>query len=183
MRQPFGAQLVAGDTWTWSIADLDYDPSVYTLKYFFRGPGKLDLTSTADDTAFSVEATALQTGALPAGDYVWQAAIYDAGGDRVAELARGSVEILENIEKRAEGTDGRTWVKRTLDAIRACLGKTASREENEYQVNGRMLKFRSSRELLDLEREFARRYDQELEASGQKQGTDRQVFVRFGGGR
>jgi hypothetical protein len=182
MRQPFGNQLVAGDSWTWSITDLDYDPTIYTLKYFFRGPGTLDLSSTADGGAFSVKATTAQTKDLPGGTYAWQAVVTTVAGDRV-EISRGSVEILENIEKRADNTDGRSQVKRTLDAIRACLEKTASREEMEYQINGRMLRFRTPKELLDLEREFARRYEQELEASGQKQGSDRLVYARFGGTR
>lgn len=177
MEQPFGAKLVAGETWKWTVALADYPAPDYTLKYYFRGAKTLDVTFTADGSSHTATVSAATTEALAAGDYAFQAVVEKAG--EVTELARGSVEILPSLKNAGAGYEGRSLVKRTLDAIRANLLGLASREEQQYQINGRQLTLMSREQLLKLEGEFAARYRNELMENGQISKSGSQVHVRF----
>ena len=183
IQQPFGKQLIAGDTWSWTITLPDWTPAGgYTLKYFFRGPGKLDIlaTASADNASFVAAATPTQTEGLPAGTYEWQLCVFDASNNR-QELARGEVEVLPDIASQTQPNDNRSWVKKTLDAIRANLQGRASRVEQEYMVAGRQARLLTMKELLDAEGEFAARYRKEQIDSGQLKPSTNQVRVRFNG--
>lgn len=182
-------QLAAGDTWKWAIADCGYSAADgWTLKYFLRGPARLDVSATASDSGtfeVSVPGSGENSSDLPAGTYAWQAVVVSASGERI-ELARGTVEVLPNIEKQDAGFDGRSWVKRTLDAIRAVLENRASRIEQNYQIAGRSLGLTDPRTLLQLEGEFAARYRAEQIASGQLPQDSNTIVASFGpssGGR
>jgi hypothetical protein len=179
MTQPFGTQLVAGDTWTWPVADVGYDLASWTVKYFLRGSGqKLDLTMEADGAGgFQLRAAATDTKKLTAGDYSWQLVVTN-GTDR-NELARGMVEILGDVEASGQDFDGRSFNKRMLDAIRAVMQNRGTRIETEYQVNGRALKLLSHKELIEAEDHFVQRYKQEQIASGQIDAGSNQIRARF----
>jgi hypothetical protein len=178
VEQPFGNELVAGDVWNWTITLCDYSPTLYTLKYFFRGPKTLDLVAVASGSGFQVTATAAQTSPLDPGVYFWQMCVFDASNNRT-ELVRGSVEVLADISAMGEGIEGRSWVKQALDAVRAVIQGRASRVESEYQINGRMLRLMSPQELLDHEGDLTNRYNDELRDSGQRKRKSNQVLVRF----
>ena len=60
-----------------------------------------------------------------------------------------------------QGGDSRTWVYTVLQSIRATIAGTASREESSYSIGGRALSVRTVSELLELERDFAKRWKQE----------------------
>jgi hypothetical protein len=182
MEQPFGQSLVAGDTWNWTVdlsnETVPYSPSAgYTLKYFFRGAQSLDLMASASGSAFSVTATPAQTKALPPGIYAWQAAVF-LSGDRT-ELARGTVEILPDISSQDVGFETRSWVKQSLDAVRAVLQNRAGRIEKEYQIAGRMLMLLTPDELLKLEGDLTERYQKELRDSGQIARNSSRIVARF----
>ena len=180
MQQPFGTKLIAGDTWKWTVPACGYSAADgWTLKYFFRGPGKLDVTATTgDDGGFAIEVPAATTD-VPAGTYAWQIIVSNASGER-REIARGTVEILPNIEKQGEGYDGRSWVKRTLDALRAVLEGNATREEKYYQIAGRSIGFMSVSELTDQIERFEAKYRREQIEAGQLSPNHNMVHVRFG---
>jgi hypothetical protein len=180
--QPFaGKQLVAGDTWNWTIELDDYSPAQYTLKYSFRGPSALDLTAVAaaNGSAFNVIATGAQTSPLLAGTYAFQMSVFDASNNRT-ELDRGNVEMLADIAAAVAGAEERSWVKQMLDAIQGTLLGTASRQEQEYQVNGRSLRLSSRTELLKIESEFEGRYRKEQIACGALPPQTNQVHACFG---
>jgi hypothetical protein len=186
MQQPFGAQLVAGDKWSWTgidLSDLGYSPSTYTLKYAFRGEKVLDLLATASTSGagYDVTATPTQTAALTAGVYGWVAAVFDASNNRT-EIARGTVTIIPDIFAMTLANaphDLRSWVKASLDAVQAVLQGRASRVEEEYQIAGRMLRLIPGPELLLLEGELSRRYESELQSSGQIDSGSNQILARF----
>lgn len=175
--QPFGQKLVAGETWKWTVSLADYAAPTYVLKYYFRGPKKLDVTFTASGSDHTAEVSASTTGALTPGYYEYQAVVTKAG--EVYQVARGGVEVVAGLEAAGEGHDGRSLVKKTLDAIRANLHGLASREEQQYQINGRQLTLMSREQLLMLEGEFAARYRNELMENGQLSKNSSQVKVRF----
>jgi hypothetical protein len=187
IQQPFGEQLVAGDTWAWTGIDLSglgYAPPTYTLKYAFRGTQSLDLTgvASASGAGYDVTATGSQTAALDAGTYAWSLAVFDASNNRT-EIARGAITIVANIfAENADnaGVDPRSWVKQALDSVRAVIQNRATRIDSEYTIAGRMLRTLLPEQLMALEGDLAERYDQELRSSGQKQGSSNQIHVSFG---
>src|SRR5947209_15562999 len=135
-EQPFGQKIIAGDTWKWTVTLPDYPSGSYTLKYFFRGPSILDLVASPTGTAdYQITASPSQTSPLRAGVYDWQAAVFDSSGSKV-EIGRGQVEVLADVSAQKAGTESRSWVKITLDNVRAVLQGSAGRMEAEYQING-----------------------------------------------
>lgn len=187
MILPFGTKLIAGDSWQWTFDDLpsQWDPALYTLNVYLRGPAKLDLQNTTPVVASQceVDATPVQTSPLPGGIYAFQVVMLAKDASSRQELARGTVEILENIQAQGDSYDGRSFVKKTLDAIESALADLATHNLSEYQIpgstGGRMIKYYDRNELLALRDEFAYRYKKELEASGQLQSQSNQVLAGF----
>ena len=185
MRLAFGTELISGDSWKLIFDDLpqSWDPSLYKLKLFLRGPKKLDLASLDGIAPFEIDATPTDTAALAAGTYAWQLVVAANDASERTELARGTVEIKPNIETQGEGYDGRSFVKRTLDAIEAALADAVTHNMSEYSIpgatGGRAIKYMSRAELLELRDEFAWRYSQERIASGQLGPSSNQIRARF----
>lgn len=182
MQQPFQKTVIAGDTWQWTVSLPDYPPSAgYTLKYFLRGPSKLDIAATTatNGSGYAITVPSADTEPLTAGVYAWSMCVFDASSNRT-ELARGQVEVLADIASAGEGTDGRSWVKRSLDAVRAVLEGRAGRIEREYTINGRQLQLLAPADLIELEGYLAARYRRELIQSGQLPPQTNQVHAAFG---
>jgi hypothetical protein len=180
LDQPFGVELVAGDTWTWTVSLSDYSPQTYTLKYFLRGPSTLDLVAVADPSGsgYKLTATPTQTAALLPGTYAWQLCVFQ-NTDRT-ELARGTVQLVGDLQSADSGLDQRTFNRQMLDAIRAVMLGTASRKEAEYQINGRMLRLYDREKLAALEGKFAWRVQSEQIRNGELEPSHNQVRASFG---
>lgn len=181
LEQPFGIQLVAGDTWSWKVNLSDYSPTAYTLKYFLRGASTLDLTATpsSSGTGFDLTAASAVTSPLAGGPYAWQLCVFDVSNNRT-ELARGTVDIVADIAVQEAGIDLRSFNRQMLDAIQKVLLGTASRVEAEYQVNGRMLRLYDRETLVKLEGKYAWRVQNELIRNGQLAPSHNQVRQAFG---
>lgn len=182
LLQPFGEKLVAGDRWKWTVSLPDYPADVWKLVYAFRGASALTLTSTASGSDHLLDALPDATEDLIAGRYAWQAFVEQrTDATEHYELARGQVQILPDVNKLAAGspTDLRSQNQRILDAIRATIEGTASREERQYQVGGRSLEVRNVNELLDLEGVFAARVRREQIENGTVPAANTAVHVRF----
>jgi hypothetical protein len=175
-----GTKLIAGDAWgPWTVSPCDYTPDAgYTLKMFLRGPKNLDLTTVVSGSSFVVSATSAQTKGLPGGTYAWTLAVYKAS-DRTS-LANGTVEILADLEAQDGAFETRSWVEQALAAVRAVIAGTAGRKEEEYQVAGRMMRLRSPRELMELERQLAWKLHFMQIADGQKPAGSGTVQFGFG---
>lgn len=176
---PFGQKLRAGTTWDFDVSFADYSAADgYTLNFYLRGPQTLDIIGTADGAGFNLLASATATAGLVEGDYNWLMTVTKAGV--VTQVGAGAVEVLPDLAAQGAGYDGRSFAKKMLDAVRKALTGTMDRVEQEYTVNGRMLKLMSRKELIDLEAQFLVRYNNELIESGQKPGRSSQVHMRFG---
>jgi hypothetical protein len=182
VTQPFGQKLAAGDRWKWTLTLADYPADVWQITYSFRGASEIDIPSTASGTDHLLSALPADTGKLLPGSYAWQLTVQKlADATEHYELGRGTVEILANIQKAGAGaTDFRSWAQRSLDNIRKVLEGTATREESEYQIGGRMLKVRSVDELFELEAKFAARVKKEQVENGTASPNSNMVHVRFG---
>lgn len=179
MEQPFANQLlVAGDTWEWEISLSEYPATDFTLKYLFRGASdsKLEVVATANGSGFKLKASGVDTKKLQAGTARFQMMV-EKSGDRTT-LGVGSVEILPNLADLPAGSELRSWVKVTLDAVRAVLQGRGSRMDAEYQINGRMLRLMDPKELMWWETRLAARYEAEL-AALRGSGTSNTILPRF----
>lgn len=193
-EQPFGKTLNAGDAWSWNVSLADFDSSLYTLKISFRGGGqKLDITATPNGVGFDYVLYA-----APSATKVWTAksevswsayvtlnadgtdAFGNPGhaGDKT-ELARGTVVILPEISAQANDYDGRTWARRSLDAIEAVIEGRASRADLEYQIGSRHLRSMSHAELLAARGEFRAMVNRELTEAGQLSPQHNLLQVAF----
>lgn len=127
----------AGTTVEWRREDLqaDYPASAgWALKYAFVGPaGKWEVTADADGDAFAVTILAVDSNKA-AGIYQWQARVTLV--DAVHEAGEGTTEVLVNLQEQQAGEDHRFWAVIALEAVEAQLGKKATRDQQNYSIQG-----------------------------------------------
>jgi hypothetical protein len=182
LEQPFGSQLVAGDTWDWLVTLCDYSASAFTLKFFFRGPQTLDIVATPEGDSFRLHKDPADTSALNPGLYRWSAAVFDTNNNNAkTTIADGTVEILPDISAFKSGTDGRSYAKRMLEAIEALLENRVdpSRLSDTYQHDGVMVKYMSPEQLRKERGYWKNQVNKELVASGELSPDFNQVKVGF----
>jgi hypothetical protein len=168
------AELTAGARWAWTRSDITnaYPTASYTLSFRFRELAspytQQTITAGKVSSAHVVTVAIADTAsAYVAGDYSWQAIITrDSDGEQV-QVDQGLVTILPDIT--GAGTSA-SWVYRVLMAVRATIEGTASKEQSAYSIGGRSLSLRSVAELLELEKDFARRWRDEKNAIDRNAG-------------
>lgn len=181
MEQPFGSQLVAGDTWDWLVALCDYSASAYTLKFFFRGPQSLDIVATAEGDSFRLHEDPAETSKLTAGDYRWSAAVFEIANGAKTTIADGTVKVLPDISAFKPGTDGRSFAKQMLAAIEGLLAQRVdpSRLSDTYQHDGVMVKYMTHDQLVKARGYWTSQVNKELILSGELEPDYNQVKVGF----
>ncbi len=177
-------EIIAGDTTKWKRIDLsDYPASTWTLKYVFRGPSVQNITAIADGNNFSVTISAAISANWVAGDYVWEAYVTKGAGENLERyrIDSGYLKVKPNLEGVAGIYDGRTYVKKVLDAIEATIEGTATKEQASITVAGRTLTRRTIEELLALRDKFRVEYVAEQKAEKIKNGlaTGGKILTRF----
>lgn len=143
----------AGTTWQWRREDLapSYPASTWTLKYWFKKTGSsganFSITASADGDNFAVSVLAATTAAYTAGDYSWSAQV--TSGAEAYEVDRGRMKVLARYDQAAN-LDDRSHARQALEAIEAVILSRASKDQEEYQIGGRMLKRTPIEDLLKL---------------------------------
>lgn len=158
--------LNAGDQWEWTVTNGDYPASdgwvmTYTL---INSDGRISITSTASDDSHVVDFDASD---VSAGSYEYQQYFTLSGERKTAD--RGFVEVKPDFASAAN-YDGRSHVKKVLDAIRANLEGVASKSQQSYSIEGRSLSRYSLEELSNLEQRYERRWQSELNDLAVAQG-------------
>lgn len=179
MNEP--QQITAGDSasWTWTLPE--YSASAgWALSYVFRANGQPSVTvnATGSGSTYTVALTTTASALMQAGDWHWQA--YATKSPDRKTLGSGVLKVKPNFA--AGGTfDPRSQVKKTLDAINACIAGTAEREEQELTVDGMALRLRPVSELLTLRSTFSALYSQEVNADriAEGLGNRNKILVRF----
>lgn len=177
-REP--AELVIGDRWMWKRTDLggDYPPASYSLKYSLRlengGTTEIEIAATASGTDFVVEVASVTTTGYTAGRYRWQAYITRTSDSQRITLNSGMVDVKSNRD--ASTADPRGHARKVLDAIEAVIESRASKDQEEYSINGRSLKRTPLAELLALRNQYKSEVLSEERAERIKNGLN-------GGGR
>lgn len=177
-------EFYQGDTVKWKRTDLpDYPATLWTLKYFFRGPSTKDITATADGDNYSITIAAVDSEKWSEGDYWWQAYGEKGTGQNIERYAvgEGRLQVIQKFAMVYDEYDGRSHVKKVLDAIELAIEGRASRTDLEYEIAGRRIQHMGPEELIKWHSHYKYLYDQEKSAEKIKEGlgTGNKVLVRF----
>ena len=171
----------AGDTVKWKRSLDCYKASEgWTLKYSFRGTaGTIDITSSASSDEHLISLAPSATSAYSAGIYDVQGYV-EKGTDRHTVYS-SRVQILVDLTAAGSSYDGRTHVKKTLDAIEAVLENRATKEIEESTIEGVAIKRIPHEKLLAFRSKYLQWYQQEQATERLKlgKGTGRIIQTRF----
>lgn len=175
-------RIQAGDTLTWKKSLTDYPASDGWILHYriINAAGKFDITSSASGSDHLVTATATATALYTPGSYSLIGWVTKAS-DRYSVFS-GKVEVLPNLAAQAAGYDIRTNARKILDLIDAAMLSHGSNAwTQEYEINGRRMKFRSIGEFVayrsKIKQEVLREENAERLRSGL--GLKNRISVRF----
>lgn len=177
--------LVAGDRWAWKRSDIAdvYPTGSYTLKYRFTSLGGgtgISITADKVDGVHVVQVSQDTSSSHNSDEYSWQAFVVRDSDDEVLTVDRGFCSVHPALGW-VDGTT-QSWVYEVLTAIRATIKGTASTDQQSFAVAGRELARRTPAELLELERDFASRWEAEKKAVARKFGrtVNSRVLMKMG---
>lgn len=175
-------EITAGDTVKWTRSLSDYLASDgWVLTYALRNEaGSIDITASADGDNHLVDVAASVTAGWPAGSYSWHGYVTKAA-ERYS-VDTGHIEIKQNLAATVSH-DGRSHVKKVLDAIEAVLEERATEKQLAYSINGRTLSLTPLAELYTLRSQYIQEYRREVNAErlANGLGSSRKVLTRFKG--
>lgn len=158
--------LVAGSLWAWTRPDITeaYPTLSYTLKYklTLQITPFTEITLTASKAGAQHTIEAASTSAYADGEYAWQAIVVRDSDDAELVVDSGMVTVS------ASDTISQTYA--TLVAIQATIKGAASQDQLVREIGGRRLESRSYGELLQLEKEYLKRWAAEKAAAERKRG-------------
>jgi len=185
-------QLRSGDSWNWMETFPDYPSSLYQLKYIFNSPNnrfQIDGTVATDPPitpdpsgqAFIVQVP-ISGSACPADTYQVIAILIGIAGTTAAgqqvTLPLQDIEVQPNVATAPGPIDTRSFVKKRLDMIEACLAGDDRPDVQEYMINGRQLRRFPPLELETLRTRYKAMYAAELRAKGEY-ARPRTIGFRF----
>lgn len=181
MRTSIKPEFVQGESLSWEKSFTDHKPADgWSLEYVFRGSGAgFDLTATDGGAGkFVLSASSDQTTQLAPGTVYFQAFVR-RGSERIL-VDSGSASVIAGLAAQTN-VDGRTQIKRTLDAIDALIEGKASLDQLEYTIGDRQLRRYSMTELIVLREKYAQLYARELRAARIKRGGTflKNYHIRF----
>lgn len=112
-----------------------------------RGVTAETVTSSAADNKHKISIPPLKKGR-----YYWQ--LFAERGITRIILDSGHVDVAPNLLSEEAGFDGRTDAEKGLDAVNACLGNKATKDQLNYTIKGRSLTRYSVDELRKLRGHF-----------------------------
>ena len=171
----------AGDTIEWTKSIDDYKASDgWSLSYSFRGTGgTIDITSSADGDDHAISIAPATSTAYTAGFYDVIGYV-DKGSDRYT-VYTSRIEVLVDLEAAGSSYDGRSHVKKVLDAIEAVLENRATKEIEESTIEGVAIKRIPHAELIAMRSKYLNWYQQEQAAERIRLGlgTTNSILTRF----
>jgi hypothetical protein len=149
----------------------------WTLTYYLRGVGSLDITATADvdGEGYSVTEPATST-VIAAGVYEFLARVSNVGGEKYT-VDSGVVEVAPNVATATPGTlqsHAEQMVPLLQAEIKARLSGTAGTGHDSYTIDNRQISKLSLTELYAL----LNKYRAEL-AREQNLGRLPAITIRF----
>lgn len=176
--------ITAGDTVKWKKTLDDYTASAFALAYKIipiAGGAAYSVTAAADGDDHAVTIGAATSAEYTAGEYRWASQVTDiATGEERYTVDTGTLTILPDPAADTV-SDLRSHARRTLDAIEATLEGSATKEQSEYQIDGRAIKYRTPAELFELRSKYLLevRNEEAAEAIAKGLGTGNRIMTRF----
>lgn len=172
----------AGDSISWTASYSDYPADDgWALDYVIitKDGGIKDISGAANGTDFDVVLSAAKTKNLTQGIFrlvgrvskaVDQYTIYDS-----------ELRVEPNLFDDGVGTDVRTQAQRGLDAINAVIEGRASKDQENYSINGRSLSRTSIPDLIVLQKFYKSEVAKEKRALRISQGlkSRNRIYVRI----
>lgn len=159
-RSPFAppAKLYAGDSWAWEIPDPSAYPSAAHLLTYAIAPTSggavVEIEAEAPGIAVRFTLAAAATAALAPGAYRWALTAGDLADPSIrATVAAGIFEVLPDP---LAGSDTRSQARRILDAIEATIEGRATKDADQYSIEGRSISRTPIADLLRLRNLYSR---------------------------
>jgi hypothetical protein len=113
--------------------------------------------------------------------YQWQAWVEKGSEKHLVDSGQTKCKAALGPVNASAVFDGRSEIKKILDAIDAAIKKKATADQLEYVIGSRQLRRYSMTELIALRTQYAKLYSQELRAEKLKQGAPffKNINVRF----
>ena len=175
-------RLRQGDSWNWQRQFPAYPSTLYQLKYILNSANNrfvLDgtlatnppITPADDGQSFVIQAPATLTSGCQPDTYQIVAVLIGitgttAAGEQVT-LPLQDVIVQPNLAGATGPVDTRSFIKRRLDMIEACISGDTRPDVQEYMIQGRQLRKWEPDKLEALRKKYAAMYQAELRAGGQ----------------
>ncbi len=175
-------EFIAGDRITWKRTDLgtDYAPASYSLKYSARlensGATEIEITASESGTDYIVEVGQSTSVGFKAGIYHWQAYITRTSDSERITIDSGTWEIKPNRDTTA--SDPRNHVRRVLDSIEAVIEGRATKDQENYSIQGRSLSRTPIPDLLILRDRYKAEYIREQRAERLKNNLGHSGIIK-----
>ena len=171
----------AGDRLRWTRTLSDYDAASWTLAYTLTNAStSIPISASGTGTLYTVDVAPATTAAYGPGSYQMVATLTQGTADRVT-LGPWQVKVLPDLAAATAGYEWRSEARIALAAIEAVLAGRATKDQEEYAIEGRSLKHTPIADLVSMRDFWRRRVAEEDRAERIKQGLGgaNNIFVRF----
>lgn len=169
-------EIGAGVTFRATVSLPVYPAPDWSVDLILRGPGQIDLASTADGDNHAFHAAAAATKDWVPGHYRFELRASD--GVDVVTVETGETRIAPDLAAIGQSHDGRDHVRKVLDAVEAVIENRATIDQQSYQINNRSLQRTPMNELLRLRDRYRAELRQQ-KRGGKRGGLGPQIKVRF----
>jgi len=169
--------ITAGSTIKWTKNLSDYKPEDgWVLTYsLFNATGQETIAATDNgDSTHLVNISAATYANYTAGDYQWQSWVTKAG-ERF-DIDCGDMRV--NANPAAAAVDGRSHVKKTLDAINTTIETRATKGNESYSIDGFSITRNNTEDLLAFKIKYEAWYSQEKRQKRAAKGLGHSGNVR-----
>lgn len=159
-REP--SRFVAGSTVTWKKLLYDFPASLgWVVKYFLRGPSRLDITCTADGDEHVAIIEASDSAKLKPGRYWMQGRVEKDGEKHVFTAGMLELEVVPGLDAESANVDLRSQAERIVAEIDDLIERSTGGDTFEYEVEGHRKKNYTRTELLELRKTYQRKVNSE----------------------
>lgn len=155
-------EIGAGVTFRATVSLPVYPAPEWSVDLILRGPGQIDLASTADGDNHAFHAAAAASKEWAPGHYRYELRASD--GVDVVTVETGETRIAPDLAAIDQSHDGRDHVRKVLDAVEAVIENRATIDQQSYQINNRSLQRTPLAELMKLRAKYRAELSQKKRA-------------------